>query len=143
MSLFEKRHSSYRAKHALFGLESSEATKCFIPLQCSAGSLRCSRHTGSSYESQACKGRTHINGIYPLGLATLDWHGQAPRACRGGGEHSTRLKLDPSGLATYVLALLSPRACRGGVIRRTDKARRAGRRRSQKHEESDMIDKNI
>jgi hypothetical protein len=125
--LFEKGHSTYRARHTLCGLKSSEVAKCFTPVQCSTGRLRCSRRTGRSLglrfcnhttsnlhnESQAVKGRTHIREVGPTGLATLRLARPSPRACEGEGNIAQDKKLEPLGLATYVLARPSPRACRG------------------------------
>jgi hypothetical protein len=137
---FLKGHSTYHAKHALCGLESSEATKCFTPLQCSAGRLRCSRrmgrglgprfcnHTTSNThnESQAVKGKTHRRSRIPQVWRPLDWQGQAPEHVEGEGNIAQDKKFEPSGLVTYVLAWPSPRACRGGGIGRADKTCREG-----------------
>jgi hypothetical protein len=138
--LFKKGHSTYRAKQALCGLESSDAAKCFTPLQCSAGRLRCSRRTGRSLglrccnhttsnlhnESQVVKRRTHWRSRTPQVWRPSDWHGQAPEHVEGEGNIAQDKKFEPSGLTTYVLARPSPRACQGGGIRRADKACRAG-----------------
>jgi hypothetical protein len=132
-----KRHSTYRARHTLCGLKSSEAAKCFTPLQCSAGRLRCSRRMGRGLgprfcnhttlsnthnDSQAVKGRTHRSSRTPQVWRPLDWQGQAPEHVEGEGNIAQDKKLELSGLAIYVLAWPSPRACRGGGIGRAHKS---------------------
>jgi hypothetical protein len=132
---FWKGNSTYRARHTLCGLESSEVAKCFTPLQCSTGKLRCSRRTGRGLgprfcnhttsnahnESQAVKGRTHRRSRTPQVWRPLDWQGQALERVEGEGNIAQDKKFEPSSLATYVLALPSPRACRGWGIRRAEK----------------------
>jgi hypothetical protein len=111
--------------------KSSEAAKCFTPLQCSAGRLRCSRRTGRSLglrfcnhttsntrnESQAVKGRTHRRSRTPQVWRPLDWQGQAPEHVEWEGNIAQDKKnLSPQVWRPDVLAWPSPRACRGGGI---------------------------
>jgi hypothetical protein len=143
-----KRHSPYYARHTLFEFKSSEVAKCFSPLQCSVRRLRCSRRTGRGLgpmfcnhttsnthnESQAVKGRTHVKGMDLSGLATLRLAWTSPRACRGGGETYHKIK---------IWTRRSDDLCVGKAKPQAEKICRVRRRRSRRHEESKMIDKNM
>jgi hypothetical protein len=129
MFCLRRTHSTYRASHTLCGLESSEAAKCFTPLQCSAGRLRCSRRTrrglgprfcnqttsNTHNESQAVKVRTHRRSRTSQVWRPLNWQCQAPELVEGEGNIAQDKKLNPSGLASGDLRVgkAKPPACRG------------------------------